>query len=87
MDVVDLLLQRYNRVTFSVQFPQCFDDLKGRDANFEMVASNTLQPLKLVYNYNVVTRKVARIFVNTYTGGLLDDQTLVGGIAWSQLKH
>ena len=41
-DVVEILLQRYDRISFVVQFPNCFDDLKGNDANFEMVASNTL---------------------------------------------
>ena len=41
-DVVEILLVRYSKRTFSVQFPGCFDDLKGEDANFEMVASNTL---------------------------------------------
>ena len=40
-----------------------------------------------MYKFNVVTRKIAVIFNNTYTGGLLDENTLVGGIVWSELKH
>ena len=42
MDVTAILEDQFSRDTFTVQFPKCFDDLKGSDANFEMVASNTL---------------------------------------------
>ena len=41
-DIVDVFLNRFDRSTFSVLVPDIFDDLKGKDANFEMVASNTL---------------------------------------------
>ena len=42
MDVVKILVEDFDRVTFTVQFIDCFDDLKGSDANFEMIQSNTL---------------------------------------------
>ena len=42
MDVVKILVEDFDRVTFTVQFINCFDDLKGADANFEMIQSNTL---------------------------------------------
>ena len=42
MDVVKILLEDFSRETFTVQFIDCFDDLKSSDANFEMVSSNTL---------------------------------------------
>ena len=42
MDVTKILEDEFSRDTFTVQFTKCFDDLKGSDANFEMVASNTL---------------------------------------------
>ena len=41
-DVADIFLNDYNRVTLSLLIPSCFDDLKGSDASFELVASNTL---------------------------------------------
>ena len=63
----------YNKETFTVDFPSCFDGLKGDDANFEMVASNTIQPLRLPYSFNVVTKSEAVIFLNTHTGGQLHE--------------
>ena len=41
MDAVKVMLD-FDKKTWSVMFPDCFDDLKGSDANFEMVASNTM---------------------------------------------
>ena len=63
----------YSKKTFTVDFPTCFDGMKGDDANFEMVASNTLQPMRLPYSFNVVTKSEAVIFLNTHTGGLLHE--------------
>ena len=40
-DAIKVMLD-IDRTNSSVQFIDCFDDLKGSDANFEMVASNTL---------------------------------------------
>ena len=42
MDVVEILKKEYSKEAFTVQFTKCFDDLKGQDANFEMIQSNTL---------------------------------------------
>ena len=50
-----------------------------------MISSNALQPLKLIYKHNIVTKSVARIFVNTFTGGL-DDSTVIGQLSWSEIK-
>ena len=69
-----------------MEFPACFDELRGNDVQFEMVASNSLQSVRLAYSHNVVTQSVAIIFVNTYTGGLLDDQLIIGDIPWSKLR-
>ena len=85
-DVVDILLVRYNRRTFAVQFPNCFDDLKGNDANFEMVASNTLQPILLEYSYNKTVKEIALIIVNSFTGGFMSDDTVLKDKPWSELK-
>lgn len=40
------------------------------DANFETIASNTLQPLNMIYNHNIVTRTIAYIFINDSCNGL-----------------
>ena len=65
MDVVGILISEYSRETFTVEFVKCFDDLKGSDANFEMIQSNTLQPVKLVYKDNIASKTIACIFVHT----------------------
>ena len=64
-EIVEALTQDYDIETLSIQIPRVFDYLKGDDANFEIVTSPTLQPLRLIYNYNKVTKKIAHVFVNT----------------------
>ena len=39
--------------------------LKGKDAEFEMVTSNCIQPLRLEYQGKLVTSSIAYIFVAT----------------------
>ena len=63
-DAIKVMLD-FDKTTFCVQYISCFDDLKGSDANFEMVASNTLQPVRLIYNHNIATTKIAAIFVHS----------------------
>ena len=41
-DITSALELSYSKVTFSLDFPDCFEALKSSDANLEMVASNTL---------------------------------------------
>ena len=65
-EIKDTLIQSYDKNTFHLSIPQCFDALYGVDAKFEMSASNTLQQLKLVYNHNIITRAIAMVFVFTY---------------------
>ena len=43
--------------------PSMFDDMIGADVQFEMIASQTLQQLKLEHEYNNVTKSTAIIFV------------------------
>ena len=64
-DVADIFENEFDRVTLSLRFPDCLDDLKGNDASFELVSSNTLQPLVLIHSHNNVTKSIAVIFVNT----------------------
>ena len=65
-EITDVMLAKYEKKFFTLLLPDCFDDLFSADANVEMVASNTTQPLILLYIGNVVTRSVGLIFNNSY---------------------
>ena len=54
----------YDKTTFTLAIPKCFNDLHSKDAHFELSVSSTIQPLYLEYKHNVVTRSIAAIFVN-----------------------
>ena len=41
-DVVKTLMKKYNRNDMTIHIPSAFEHLKGSDANFEMVTSNTI---------------------------------------------
>ena len=51
--------------------PDAFDYFKSQHADFELVTSPTLQPLRLMYNYNKVSKKIAYVFVNS---GCLEEE-------------
>ena len=57
-------MKKRNRDTLTIELPKSLEQLKGRDANFEMVTSNTIQPILLSYKHNFVTESIAYIFVN-----------------------
>ena len=63
-EICKLLRTRYERSTLTIRIPECFDHLKGEDANFETVTSNTIRTTHLCYAHNVVTDSIAYIFVN-----------------------
>ena len=69
-NVVDILNEHYDRDGQYVEFPSCFNQIKGEDANFELVASNNLQKLRLARRANVVIKSIAIIFVHTEARGL-----------------
>ena len=62
-DITDTLVHRFDRSSLTLKIPGAFEHLKGKDANFEMVTSNTLQPLSINYHHNIVTNSIAYIFV------------------------
>ena len=66
-EIANILTQDYDKETLSVKVPRVFDCFKtqDKDADIEIVTSPTLQPLRLMYNYNKVTNKIAHIFVNS----------------------
>ena len=64
-EIVNMMENRYDRDSLTLQIPKAFEYLTCKDADFEMVTSNTLQPLNLIYSHNLVTRTIAYIFINT----------------------
>ena len=64
-DIIEILNAKIDKKEHSVTLPKALDQLKGEDAQFEMVTSNTIQPLKLFYEHNVVTRKIGLVLINT----------------------
>ena len=53
----------YDRFTMLLAFPDCLRDLEGRDANYEVVTSQTIQPLMLVYSHKVTTTTIGVVFL------------------------
>ena len=43
--------------------------MMNKDASIELVTSNTLQPLNMIFSHNIVTHSVAYIFINTEARG------------------
>ena len=64
-ELMQLMRQRYNRDTLCLKLPDSFEHLQAEDAEFEMVTSNTIQSTMLIYNHNIVTKKIVYIFVNS----------------------
>ena len=64
-EIAYYMAQDYDKETLSIQIPRVFDFFKGQDADYEIVTCPTLQPLRLMYNYNKVTKKIAYVFINT----------------------
>ena len=63
----------------TIMLPMAFDHLRGKDANFEMVSSNTIQPIMMHFQENVLTNSISYIFLNTDCNGLgYDDAKLKG---------
>ena len=65
-EISDVMKERFDRNTLSLRIPQAFDQLKSKDAEFEMVTSNLLQPLAIFFKDKIVTESMAAIFVNTH---------------------
>ena len=64
-DVAKSFGKFYDKDSLSIVFPEILEYLKGKDANFEMISSNTMQQIRLIYSYNVTTRTLATIFIHT----------------------
>ena len=64
-DVKEALDTRFDKRNLCCNVPQVFEHLKGKDSNFEMNSSNTMQNLQLQYRHNIVAKKRAVIFVSS----------------------
>ena len=60
--ILDKLTDKYEKDTFSVLFPDAFEQLQGRD--FELVKTNALQSIRLFYEDKVVKTTLGAIFVH-----------------------
>ena len=64
-DIVSLFKTAFDHNDLMIKLPHAFEMLKGKDAEFEMVTSNCIQPMRLEYQGKLVTKSVAVIFVTT----------------------
>ena len=64
-ELAQMLGTKCNRDNMTIELPFAFQNMVGQDANFEMVTSNTIQPILLSYQHNVASHTIAYIFINT----------------------
>ena len=92
-DVTDAMKHLFDKKKLVLEIPIVFENLKGRDANFEMTSSSTLQKLELPYRNNIASQSKGIVFV---TDGIERPgcETLVydnagknGDMAYSMLKN
>ena len=69
LDMRNCLWHKYNRKTLMCIIPEIFDDIKGKDANIEIVQSGTAQPLEILFRLNVTDLAHAVVFVTTRLEG------------------
>ena len=54
-EIVDIMTNRFNKDTLALQLPKAFEQLKGKDAEIEIILSNNLQTTNLLYDHNLIT--------------------------------
>ena len=69
-------MHKFDKETLTCEFPGIFDDLLSKNLNFEIIASSTIQTLRLSYIHNIVTKSYAVIFVATELIGRGNEVTL-----------
>ena len=65
-EIADAINTRYSTEDLTLVIPSVFENLSSQDAMLEMTISNTVQPLKLFREHQVVSDSIAYVFV--YTG-------------------
>ena len=69
-DAKEALESRFNKKNLKLQIPQAFEHLKGKDVNFEMITSSSMQQLELQYQHNIAVKTHAVIFVHDHLARL-----------------
>ena len=78
-DLIQVLETNYDKDRMRMVLPVGLEHMKGKDANFETVTSNTIQPVQLNFYDKVITDSIAYIFVNTDCNGLAYKQAEIKG--------
>ena len=65
-DFANCLNDKYDKDVLAIVFPTVIDQLKGTDANIEIIKSSQLQNLRLTVKPLIAKKKVAYIFVMTH---------------------
>ena len=60
----------FDKDNLTIKLPHIFNTIITQDARMELVTSNTLCPINLIYQHNYVTKTIATIFVNTECNGI-----------------
>ena len=60
----------YDKNNLTLKLPDIFSQMVNKDADIELVTSNTLQPMNMILSHNIMTDSVAYIFVNTECKGI-----------------
>ena len=61
---IKTIVDNIDMCKFTVELPACWDSINTKDANFEIIQSNTFHSLKLHYFHNIVTQTLGIVFVN-----------------------
>ena len=70
-EMIDLFERSYNKETLIFEIPKQLKEIQKKAAGAEMITKNNIQPLKLIYAYNIVQKSIAYIFINTKMNGLI----------------
>ena len=55
----------FNKLDLTFELPLRLVEIELQGKGIEVVKSNTIQPLKLIYSHNIIRKGIASIFVNT----------------------
>ena len=64
-EIVEAFESYYDKDQLTLKFPEVFAQMVNKDANIELVVSNTLQPMNLVMYQNKIRKSIAHIFINS----------------------
>ena len=68
-EIVYTFENHYDKNSLTLRLPTVFAQMTNKDANIELVTSNTLQPMKMIFSHNIITHSKAFIFINTECKG------------------